>query len=62
VVNNPENSKGISQGRTVKHSISTQFNCTLARVFKTPILGDATKFMTAYRLQPAIVGFEDDET
>ena len=38
------------------------FNCSLRRAFQSPILGDATRFLSGYRLQPGIVGFENDST
>jgi hypothetical protein len=38
------------------------FNCSLQRAFESPILGDATRFLSGYRLQPGVVGFEDDST
>lgn len=38
------------------------FQCSLRRAFEAPILGDATKFLSGYRLQPGIIGFEDDST
>ncbi|MCB0547211.1 MAG: hypothetical protein KDD19_06445 [Phaeodactylibacter sp.] len=38
------------------------FHCSLERAFKTPILGDATQFLTGYGPVPAVVKFTDDST
>ncbi|MEM8900030.1 MAG: hypothetical protein AAGC85_18085 [Bacteroidota bacterium] len=43
-------------------SFTDTFSCTLERAFKAPIYGDATRFFTGYRFQPAVTGFEEDET
>lgn len=43
-------------------TVTAVFNCSRDRAFKTPILGDATKFLTGYLLQPAVLRFEDDKT
>lgn len=42
--------------------VETTFNCTLERAFKTPILGDATKFLVGYGIVPAVEKFTDDAT
>ena len=48
----------------MRHTVSfnATFHCSKERAFKAPILGDATKFMTGYRFQPPVVGFEEDDT
>lgn len=46
--------------KQLKIELSTQFSCSLERAFKAPILGDATRFMNGYRLQPPVVAFFDD--
>jgi hypothetical protein len=38
------------------------FRCSLQRAFQSPILGDATRYLSGYRLQPGVIGFEDDST
>jgi hypothetical protein len=38
-----------------------KFQCSLERAFAAPIRGDATQFLNGYFLQPAVVGFEEDE-
>lgn len=38
------------------------FHCPLDRAFKTPILGDATQFLTGYGVIPAVEKFTDDAT
>ena len=43
-------------------SISSEFKCSIERAFKSPILGDATKFLNGYLLQPPVIGFEEDES
>lgn len=40
-------------------TVTSELNCSLERAFKTPILGDATKFFPKYF---GLVGFADDET
>jgi hypothetical protein len=45
-----------------QNTITSTFNCSLERAFKTPILGDATKMLTGYGVVPACTGFLDDET
>ena len=40
--------------------VRSVFNCPIERAFKAPILGDATKFLNGYMLQPPVTGFEDD--
>lgn len=46
----------------VSVKVSGIFNCSLERAFKAPILGDATKFLNGYFLQPPIVQFNEDKT
>ncbi len=43
-------------------SVELTFNCSLERAFKTPILGDATKFLVGYGIIPAIEKFTEDTT
>ena len=43
-------------------SAKSTFNCSLERAFKTPILGDATKFLVGYGIIPAVVKFTKDNT
>lgn len=43
-------------------SAKSTFNCSLERAFKTPILGDATKFLVGYGIIPAVVKFTKDRT
>lgn len=43
-------------------SVEEHFNCSLERAFKTPILGDATRFLVGYGIIPAVVKFTEDET
>ena len=38
------------------------FNCSIERAYKSPILGDATKYLGGHLFQPPVIGFEDDET
>lgn len=47
---------------STKISIKAVFNCSLERAFKSPILGDATKYLDGHLLQPPVIGFEDDNT
>lgn len=47
---------------SIKTQISTTFSCSLERAFKAPILGDATKFLNGYFLQPPVEKFIDDAT
>lgn len=42
--------------------VEETFYCSLERAFKTPILGDATQFLTGYGPAPAVVKFTDDST
>lgn len=42
--------------------LTTTFHCSLERAFRAPILGDATRFLGGYLLQPPVIGFEDDAT
>ncbi len=42
--------------------IKDDFNCSIERAFKAPILGDARRFMKGYLFQPAVTAFEEDET
>lgn len=44
------------------YSIEVIFNCSLERAFKTPILGDATKYLCGYGPIPAVERFVKDET
>lgn len=46
----------------VKTTVFGTFDCSLERAFQAPILGDATRFLDGYLLQPPVVGFEEDET
>ncbi len=43
-------------------TLRDRFCCSPSRAFAAPILGDATRYLDGYRLQPAIVAFEDDST
>ncbi len=43
-------------------SVKALFHCSIERAFQAPILGDATRFLDGYLLQPPVVGFEEDET
>jgi len=45
-----------------RNTVTARFNCSLERAFKTPILGDATQFLTGYGVIPACTGFVDDAT
>ena len=42
--------------------VKETFHCPLERAFKTPILGDATQFLTGYGPVPAVEKFTDDAT
>ncbi|PHN02502.1 hypothetical protein [Flavilitoribacter nigricans] len=42
--------------------VEETFNCSLGRAFKTPILGDATRFLVGYGPVPAVEKFTDDES
>lgn len=42
--------------------VESNFYCSPERAFKTPILGDATKFLLGYGVIPAVVKFTEDET
>lgn len=44
-----------------KISVTTIYNCTLERAFKTPILCDVTKVHTGMGLMPRIIGTSDDK-
>jgi hypothetical protein len=46
----------------VKNTVTANFNCSLERAFKTPILGDATKFLAGYGVVPPVTGFIRDES
>ena len=46
----------------IKISFSDTFSCSLQRAYKAPIYGDATRFFTGYRFQPAVTGFLEDDT
>ena len=41
--------------------VTTIFNCSLERAFKTPILCDVSKIHTGYGLMPKITHCTDDE-
>lgn len=41
--------------------VSTIYNCSLERAFKTPMLCDLSKVHTGYGLMPRITGVSDDE-
>lgn len=41
--------------------VTTEFNCSLERAFKTPILCDVAKIHTGYGLMPKITHTTDDE-
>ena len=42
--------------------VEETFNCNLERAFKTPILGDATRFLVGYGNVPAVEKFTEDST
>jgi hypothetical protein len=42
--------------------VTSLFYCSLERAFKTPILGDATKFHTGFGFLPPVTHFTEDET
>ena len=42
--------------------VDATFSCSLERAFKTPILGDATKFLVGYGLIPAVERFTQDSS
>jgi len=42
-------------------SVSSYFNCTLERAFKTPLLCDVSKIHTGFGLMPKVTHVEDDE-
>ena len=44
-----------------KVKVSTIYNCSLERAFKTPMLCDVTKVHTGYGLMPKITHASDDE-
>lgn len=46
---------------TTKTKVTTLFNCTLERAFKTPMLCDVTKIHTGYGLMPKVTHCEEDE-
>ena len=46
---------------TTTVSISTIFNCSLERAFKTPMLCDVSKVHTGYGLMPKVTHTEGDE-
>lgn len=41
--------------------VQAVFNCSIERAFKTPILGDATKFLIGYGIIPKVEKFTKDE-
>lgn len=43
-----------------KVSVSTTYNCSLERAFKTPILCDVSKVHTGYGLMPKVTHSTDD--
>ena len=43
-------------------SVTSTFSSSLERAFKTPILGDGTKYLNGFSIIPPVAGFEDDET
>jgi len=43
-----------------KVSVTTHFDCSLERAFKTPFLSDVTKVHTGYGLMPRVTGCTDD--
>lgn len=47
---------------SVSVSLADTLRCSVERAFAAPIRGDATRFLSGYRLQPPITGFEDDAT
>lgn len=40
--------------------VEATFNCSIERAFKTPILGDATRFLVGYGPVPAVTKFSED--
>lgn len=44
----------------IKVSISTTYNCSLERAFKTPLLCDVSKVHTGYSIMPRITHSTDD--
>ncbi len=50
------------QAMTTTIAVEASFQSSLARAFKTPILGDATQFLSGYGPIPAVVKFTDDAT
>ena len=44
-----------------KVKISTTFNCSLERAFKSPILCDVTKVHTGYGIMPKVTHCTEDE-
>jgi len=45
----------------IKIKLSTTYNCTLERAFKTPLLCDVSKIHTGYGLMPKITHVTQDE-
>ena len=45
----------------IKVKLSTNYNCTLERAFKTPLLCDVSKIHTGYGLMPKITHVTQDE-
>lgn len=43
-------------------SVESEFNSSVERAFKTPILGDATIFLAGYGVIPAVEKFTEDDT
>lgn len=46
----------------IKVELKDEFSCSIDRAYNAAILGDATRFLNGYFLQPAVIGFEEDET
>jgi hypothetical protein len=46
---------------TIKIKVTTIYNCTLERAFKTPMLCDISKVHTGYGVMPKVIHCTDDE-
>lgn len=46
----------------VKNTVRAVFHCSAERAFKTPILGDATRFLAGYGVVPPVIDFIKDES
>ena len=44
-----------------KTKITSVFNCSLERAFKTPMLCDVTKVHTGFGIMPKVIGVSEDE-